>query len=359
MINVAKPFLPPIEEYIEYIEGIWERNWLTNNGPLVNELELKLKDYLNIKHLLYLTNGTMALQIAIKALNLKGEIITTPFTYIATSSSIVWEGCKPVFVDIDSKTLNINTSLIKAAITKKTCAIIATHVYGNPCDIDSIQEIANKHNLKVIFDAAHCFGARYKKKSVYEYGDISTASFHATKLFHTAEGGAVITKNAVLLKKMAFLRNFGHDGYEKFAEVGINAKNSEFHAAIGLLNLKYIDGILKKYKTLSNYYDERLKNLEVRKIVLNTKAEYNFSYYPIIFKNEEILKNSIDALNKNMVYPRRYFYPSLNQLSILNMQNKPVSEDISRRVLCLPLYYSLTFEEINLISRILLRIQNN
>ena len=195
----------------------------------------------------------------------------------------------------------------------------------------------------------------YKKKSVYEFGDISTASFHATKLFHTAEGGAVITKNSALLKKMAFLRNFGHDGYEKFAEVGINAKNSEFHAALGILNLKYIDEILNKYKILSKYYDERLKRLEVRKIVLNKKAEYNYAYYPIIFKDEKILKKSIDALNKNLVFPRRYFYPSLSQLNILNSQKKPVSENISRRILCLPLYYSLTFEEIDLISRILLR----
>jgi dTDP-4-amino-4,6-dideoxygalactose transaminase len=359
MINVSKPFLPPLEEYIEYLKGIWDRNWLTNNGPLVNELELKLKEYLKVNHLLYLTNGTTGIQIAIKALNLDGEIITTPFSYIATSSSIAWEGCTPIFVDIDPKSLNINPLLIEQAITKKTRAILATHVYGNPCDIDSIQKIANKNNLKVIYDAAHCFGTRYKKKSVYEFGDVSIASFHATKLYNTAEGGAVITKDAALLKKMAFLRNFGHDGYEKFAEVGINAKNSEFHAALGLLNLKYIDKILMKLKRLSLYYDERLKNLEVKKIVLNPKAEYNYSYYPIIFKNEKILKDSIDALNENLIYPRRYFYPSLNKLNIFNIQKAPISEDVSRRVLCLPLYYTLTFEEIDLISRLLLRAQNN
>jgi dTDP-4-amino-4,6-dideoxygalactose transaminase len=238
MIPVTKPFLPPIDEYKEYIDGIYQRQWLTNNGPLVNELELKLKEHLNVSHLLYLGNGTIAIQIAIKALELKGEIITTPFSYVATTSSIAWENCKPVFVDIDKDTLNIDPSKIEAAINANTSAILATHVYGNPCDIDAIQRIANKHNLKVIYDAAHCFGTKYKGKSVFEYGDVSTTSFHATKLFHTTEGGAVITTNPELLKKMSYLRNFGHDGPEKFECVGINGKNSEFHAAMGLVNLK-------------------------------------------------------------------------------------------------------------------------
>jgi dTDP-4-amino-4,6-dideoxygalactose transaminase len=239
MIPVTKPFSPPIAEYTKLLEGVWERHWFTNNGPLVNELELQLKTYLNLPHLLFLNNGTIALQIAIKALELKGDIITTPFSYVATTSSIVWEGCNPVFVDIDPQTLNIDPTKIEAAIKPNTTAILATHVYGNPCDIDAIQKIADKYKLKVIYDAAHCFGTLYKGKSVFAYGDISTTSFHSTKLFHTVEGGAVFTMNPDLLKKLSYLRNFGHEGPEHFAEVGINGKNSEFHAAMGLCNLKY------------------------------------------------------------------------------------------------------------------------
>ncbi|HWW39190.1 DegT/DnrJ/EryC1/StrS family aminotransferase, partial [Pedobacter sp.] len=203
MIPVTKPFLPKIQEFEEYISSIWERQWLTNNGPLVNELELKLKTYLNVKHLLYVANGTMALQLAINALELSGEIITTPFSFVATTNSILWEGCTPVFADIDAETFNIDPAKIELAITPKTSAILATHVYGNPCDIEAIQAIANKYGLKVIYDAAHCFGTKYKNKSVFEYGDISTTSFHATKLFHTIEGGAVFTQCPDLLRKMA------------------------------------------------------------------------------------------------------------------------------------------------------------
>src|SRR5690606_18072879 len=221
MIPVTKPFLPPQEEYEKYLDGIWKREWLTNNGPLVNELELQLKEYLGLKHILYVSNGTIALQMAIKALELKGEIITTQFSFVATTSSIVWEGCKPVFVDIDQATLNIDPSKIEAAITSETSGILATHVYGNPCDIEAIQAIADKHGLKVIYDAAHCFGTKYKGRSVFEYGDISTTSFHATKLFHTIEGGAVFTKDPEVLKKLSFLRNFGHNGPEKYEGVGI------------------------------------------------------------------------------------------------------------------------------------------
>ena len=206
MIPVTKPFLPPKEDYEAYVEGIWQRNWLTNNGPLVNQLELELKEYLSLDHLLYVGNGTIALQLAFKALGLTGEVITTPFSYVATVSSLVWEGMEPVFVDIDSKSLNIDPNKIEAAITPKTSAILATHVYGNPCEIEQIQSIASKHGLKVIYDAAHCFGTTYKGKSVFHYGDIATTSFHATKLFHTIEGGAVFSQDPELIKKIALMR---------------------------------------------------------------------------------------------------------------------------------------------------------
>jgi dTDP-4-amino-4,6-dideoxygalactose transaminase len=359
MINVTKPFLPPIEEYNELLKGIWNRNWLTNNGPLVNELELKIKDYLGLPHMLFLGNGTIAIQIAIKALGLKGKIITTPLSYVATTSTIVWEGCEPVFVDVDPLSLNIDPAKIEASITPETSGILATHVYGNPCDIDAIEKIAKKHDLKVIYDAAHAFGTTYKGKSVFNYGDIITTSFHATKLFHTTEGGAVFTGNGDLLKRMSLLRNFGHSSPEDFDGVGINGKNSEFHAAMGLCNLKYINRILKARVESCRIYDEKLGTLAVQKPVINPNSQWNYSYYPIIFKSEEQLLKSINLLNGSWIYPRRYFYPSLSKLDYVKPQETPIADDIAKRVLCLPLYYGLHEEDITFIARLLLRAQNN
>lgn len=358
MIPVTKPFLPPQHDYQQYVSEIWDRNWLTNNGPLVNELELQIKKFLNLKHFLYLANGTVALQIAIKALKLQGEIITTPFSYVATTSSISWEGCKPVFVDIDPFTLNIDANLIEAAITPQTSAILATHVYGNPCDIDKIDMIAKRHDLKVIYDAAHCFGTLYKEKSVFEYGDISTTSFHATKPFHTIEGGAVITPNAELLKKMSFLRNFGHDGLENFSGIGINGKNSEFHAAMGLCNLKYITEILVKRKKQFLYYDEIFKNLRVSRPAFQQNSNGNYAYYAIIFDSEEALIRAKAALERQQIFPRRYFYPLLSELDYVDFADVPVAKRIAKTVLCLPLYHTLTSSEQDMIARILLRTQN-
>ncbi len=358
MINVTKPFIPDINEYHAYLEGIWQREWLTNHGPLVNELELKLKDYLNLDHLLFLNNGTIAIQIAIKALELKGEVITTPFSYVATTSSIVWENCVPIFADIDRETLNIDPKCIEAVITDKTTAILATHVFGNPCDVEAIAAIAKKHNLKVIYDAAHAFGTTYKGKSIFEYGDISTTSFHATKLFHTVEGGAVFTTNPEILKQMAYLRNFGHSSPTSFATIGINGKNSEFHAAMGLCNIKYIDQILAKRKHDCERYDNALKNLQVQHQRIEKFTDYNHSYYPIIFKSEAELLKAMAELENHKVYTRRYFYPSLSSLNYVTPQSTPVSDDIAVRILCLPLYYKLRDEEIDMIARILLRSQN-
>lgn len=360
MTPVTKPFLPPKEVYTSYLDGIWTRQWLTNMGPLASDLELKLKESLNVNHLLFVTNGTIALQMALKALNLKGEIITTPFSFIATTSSIVWENCKPIFVDIDGNSLNIDATKIEAAITENTSAILATHVYGNPCDIELIEKIAKKHNLKVIYDAAHAFGVEVNGKSVFEYGDISTCSLHATKLYHSIEGGLVITKDAELLKKLAYMRNFGFDGPERFAELGINAKNSEFHAAMGLANLQFIKNISAKRKALSERYDEKLKNIKARRPTWHKASENNYSYYPIVFENEELMLKIIENLKLHEIFTRRYFYPSLaTAVPYVEKQNLPITDDISRRVLCLPLYYDLTFEEVDLIARLMLRIQNN
>lgn len=358
MITVTKPFIPPMDEYTHYLSGIWSREWLTNHGPLVNELELRLKEYLKLDHMLFLNNGTIAIQIAIKALDLKGEIITTPFSYVATTSSIVWEGCKPVFVDIDANTLNIDPDKIEAAITADTTAILATHVFGNPCDMEAIQAIAEKHNITVIYDAAHAFGTLYKGRSVFEYGDISTTSFHATKLFHTVEGGAVFTKSPAILDKMARLRNFGHTSPTTFNGVGINGKNSEFHAAMGLCNMKYLDRILAKRRSDCEYYKSVLKGLNVTYQQILPDTLYNYSYFPVIFQSEAILLKAMADLEAYHIYTRRYFYPSLSSLSYVVPQSTPVSDDISRRILCLPLYYTLSTEEIDMIARLLLRSQN-
>ncbi len=362
MIEVTKPFLPDIEEYKRYIQSIWDRNWLTNNGPLVNDLELKLKDYLKADHMLFLGNGTIAIQIAIQALGITGEVITTPFSFVATTSCLVWEKCKPVFVDIDPQTLCIDPTKIEERITPQTTAILATHVYGNTCDIDAIKAIADKHGLKVIYDAAHAFGTKYKGQSVFQYGDVSTTSFHATKLFHSVEGGAVFTRDGNLLKIMARLRNFGHATSETFeGGAGINGKNSEFHAAMGLANLKHINDIMAARKWQSVYYDNCIKNTPVfvTRPSVTDGAEWNYSYYPVIFKTEELLVKSIAMLNENMIFPRRYFYPSLSTLHYVDKYEVPVSEDISRRVACLPMYHQLQAEDIEFICRILARAQNN
>lgn len=360
MIPVTKPFLPPQEEYGKYLNGIWNRQWLTNMGPLSSELEIKIKDYLNIKHLLFVTNGTVALQMAIKALNLQGEIITTPFSFVATTSSIVWEGCKPVFVDIDEASLNIDPAKIEQAITPSTTAILATHVYGNPCDVVAIQKIADKHKLKVIYDGAHAFGVTLEGKSVFEYGDISICSLHATKLYHSVEGGLVITRDASLLKKLAYIRNFGISGYGTFAELGINGKNSEFHAAMGIVNLNYLPQILNKRKELTERYHLKLKNFKGRAPAWHPSASVSYSYYPLVFESEELLLKCMEHLAQHEIFTRRYFYPSLAcALPYLEPQQLPITDDIARRVLCLPLYFDLSAEEIDLIARLLLRVQNN
>jgi len=359
MISVNKPFLPPIEDYKQFVDGIWQRNWLTNNGPLVNELELELKHYLQAPHVVYTANGTLALQLAIRALELKGDIITTPYSFVATTNSIVWEGCRPVMVDIDPATLNIDTTKIEAAITPNTCAILATHVFGNPCDIETIDAIAEKHNLKVIYDAAHCFGTTYKGKSVFLYGDVTTTSFHATKIFHTIEGGAVFTRNAEILKKIAFMRNFGLDGLENFACIGINAKNSEFHAAMGLANLRHVFTVLEKRKQDYLYYSQLLQGLNKQEQEITRNAESNYAYYPIILPSEEVLKEMVELLNAHSIFPRRYFYPALNTLSYIDACDCPHATDLAARTLCLPLYYEMSKEEIHFVVRILLRAQNN
>jgi len=343
MITVTKTFLPPQEEYNTILKRAWDKGWLTNRGELVLELESKLKDYLGVKNVIAMTNGTLPIQIAIKALGLKGEIITTPFSYVATTSSIVWEGCTPVFVDIDPDYLTIDETKIEAAITAETTGILATHVFGNPCNVEVIAQIAAKHNLKVIYDAAHCFGVTYKGKSIFNYGDVSTCSFHATKLFHTGEGGAAFC-NEKLYDSVYFSHNFGHDGPDKFNGLGINAKMSELQAAMGLCNLKYIDSLISKRKTQYSLYEEmlagKLKTLKVRSETIS-----NSSYFPIILDSESQCLRVIEKLNEQHIFPRRYFYPSLNKMDYAGNFRCPVSENIANTILCLPLYHSLSVKD--------------
>jgi len=349
MIPVTKPFFPPIEEYQNYLEGIWRNEWLTNDGPLVNELETKLSHHLGVKHLVFVTNGTIALQLAIESLDLSGEIITTPLTHIATTASIVWQNCTPIFVDIDAESFNLNPALIESAITDRTTAIMATHVYGNPCNIDLIQEVASRYKLKVIYDAAHCFGVKYRGHSVLNFGDASTISFHATKLFHSAEGGAIITNDSKLDRKLRLLRNFGHDGPGKFAGVGINGKASELHAAMGLVNLKYADEIMRKRRFDHQVYDGFLSNQVLRKPEISNEVGYNHCYYPVVFDSEEKCIQVLNALEQKKIYARRYFYPELSSLDYVLEQDTPVANGIASRVLCLPLYYELSNAEIEMI----------
>lgn len=352
MINVTKTFLPPQAEYQAILQRAWKTGWMTNRGILVQEFEAKLKSYLGVPTIIAMTNGTLPIQIAIKALELAGEIITTPFSYVATTSSIVWEGCTPVFVDIHPEYLTIDETKIEAAITPKTSAILATHVFGNPCCVEAIDAIAKKHNLKVIYDAAHCFGVQYQGKSIFAYGDVSTCSFHATKLFHTGEGGALFCKEE-LQEKMFYHHNFGHKGKESFQGIGLNAKMSEPQAALGLSVLPYMDVILEGRKKVVEHYEKLLSEVDVTMFKIRPETVWNYSYYPVMFASEAITLAVIEALGAKNIYPRRYFYPSLNTLPYVESNTMPISEDISKRILCLPLYPDLSVHKVEEITTII------
>jgi dTDP-4-amino-4,6-dideoxygalactose transaminase len=351
-INVTKTFLPPIEEYTAILKRAWDKAWMTNNGELLLELERKLKERLEVSNIIVTTNGTLPLQIAVKLFGDGSEIITTPFSYVATTAAIVWENCVPVFVDIHPDYFTIDESKIEAAITPKTKAILATHVFGNPCHVEEIERIAAKYDLKVIYDAAHCFGVRYNDKSIFEYGDISTCSFHATKLFHTGEGGAMFTKSKELHQKLFYSHNFGHSSPTTFYGLGINAKTSELQAAMGLAVLPYIETIIGQRKNAVALYDEMLDFSTLRKMQLRPGTEWNYSYYPVLFESEDELLTALKALNEKQINPRRYFYPSLNTIEYTKGKHMPVSEDIASRILCLPLYAGLEEEDISQICAI-------
>jgi|SRR5690554_1275439 len=353
-ILVTKPFLAPREEYEAYIAKIWNNQWLTNMGPLAIELEEKLEKHLDVKELLFVSNGTIALQMAIKALELQGEIITTPFSFVATTHSIVWEGCTPVFIDIEEGSLNIDPNQIEAAITENTSAILATHIFGNPCDVEAIQRIADNHNLNVIYDAAHAFNIEIDGNSIFNYGHVATCSFHATKIYHTGEGGLVVANNSDLIKKLSYIRNHGLNEDGGFASIGTNAKNSEFHAALGLVNLKYLDEILKKRKRICEIYEDRLQG-KVSFQIWKDSATRNYCYLPVIFESEEQLLRVKKHLEVHQVYTRRYFYPSLaSSLPYMNPVVLPISKSISERCLCLPIYCDLSSEQVHRVCDLIL-----
>jgi len=356
-IFVTQPSLPPLNEYTKLLEEVWESGILTHNGPKVVELEEELKNKLKVENISTVTNGTIALQIAIRALELRGEIITTPFSWIATVSAIKYEGCEPIFCDINKETLNIDVAKIEALITEKTSAIMPVHVFGAPCDVEAIQKIADKHNLKVIYDAAHAIGSTYKDDSVLNYGDISATSLHATKLLNTGEGGACITNNLELDEKIKSIRFFGHNKSKDITQDGLNGKMTEIHASLGIANLKYYDAVLKDRE---KKYKKYLELLSVDNDLSFQKVEFgktNYSYFPIIFKTEKELLNCMDKLNMENIFPRRYFYPSLNKFKeILEYKECPISEDIASRILCLPLYYNLKSEDIELICSLIVKL---
>ncbi|MCD8538815.1 MAG: DegT/DnrJ/EryC1/StrS family aminotransferase [Leadbetterella sp.] len=319
-INVTKSFLPPKQEYEQMLERIWASEWLTNNGPLLVELEQKLQQKLELPYLAVTSNGTIAIQLAIKALNLSGEVITTPFSYCATTTSILWENLKPVFVDINPEDLNINADQVEGAITEKTTAILATHVYGNPCHVEKLEALGKKYGLKIIYDAAHAFGVEYKGRSLLAYGDVSTCSFHATKVFHTVEGGCVICHDPELYNTVKLMRSFGHVQDEYFLP-GVNGKNSEFHAAMGLVNLGHLDAIIAGRRQIFALYDELL---DWKKLYKPTERAadlvYNYAYYPVVLQDVTTTLQVLEALKRENIYPRRYFYPTLNTLQYIPVQ---------------------------------------
>lgn len=343
MIQVTKTYLPDKKKYQSYVDKIFDSGWITNNGSLVNELEKELCKYLNVEHLVLVSNGTLALQIAYKVLGLKEEIITTPFSFVATTSSLVWEHLTPVFADINPESFNIDIEVIKQKLSSKTSAVLPVHVFGNPCEVEELERFCAEHQVKLIFDAAHAFGVKNETHNVLNYGDASTLSFHATKIFHTIEGGAIIFKRKEDYDLAKLLINFGISGYDKVDAIGINCKMNEFQAAMGLAVLSEMENIEQcRENVWMRYYDmfQSLPNLQLQTKNINFKS--NYAYFPVVFKDEETTLRIQSELNRKSIFPRRYFYPSLNKLKYLpNYQSCPVSESLVSRILCLPLFVDL------------------
>jgi len=355
MINVTKTYLPNKEKYKKYIDEIYTNGWVTNNGPMVKLLEERLAEYLGVRNIVLVSNGTIALEIACRTLDIKGDAITTPFSFVATTSSLVTNDLNPIFVDIDPNTLNIDSRNIEKFITTNTSAIVPVHVFGNSCTLEQIDTIAKKNNLKVIYDAAHAFGVKYKGESILNHGDISTLSFHATKIFHTIEGGALIINDDSLVQKARFLINFGIENTESIPELGTNAKMNEFEAAMGLCMLDDMQELNAKRKIVYEFYKKELEGV-VKFQKQNKDSTQNYSYFPIILESEEQLKKIEKALNLEDIFPRRYFFPSLDTLDYIDpTQFCENSRDIASRILCLPMYVELQVNQQKNIIRTLIK----
>lgn len=365
MINVTKPVLPPFDEYINEIKNIWETNWLTNDGPKSIVFLEQIKKYLSVSNAQLYTNGHLALEIAIAALNLKGEVITTPFTFVSTTHAILNNGLTPVFCDIEPDTYTIDVSKIEELITDKTSAILPVHVYGNVCNIEEIKKIADRYNLKVIYDAAHAFGVNYKDKGIGVYGDISMFSLHATKVFHSIEGGILSYNDTSLTFNLISLRNFGINGFNEISLSSINAKMNEFQASMGICNLRHINEYIDKRKQCVEVYRERLSNIEG--IILckpNVHATENYAYMPVQFVQKEFgysRDEVCEILNKNEIFPRKYFYPLISNMPLFKQfdtkNNLIVANKVAENIVTLPLYADLTTDEVNYICDIIINMQ--
>jgi dTDP-4-amino-4,6-dideoxygalactose transaminase len=356
MINVTKPYLPPIQEFNEYIADIWESGWLTNEGKYHKQLEKELANYLNVPYVSLFANGTLALITALQALRIQGEVITTPYSFVATTHALWWNRNKPVFVDIEPNFCTLDPVKIEAAITPDTTAILPVHVYGYPCQVERIQEIADKYGLQVIYDAAHAMGVWYKGKSLASYGDLSILSFHATKLFHTFEGGAIVCHNKETKQRVDYLKNFGFEDETTVVMPGINAKMNEVQAAMGLINLKHINTILDKRKKIADRYKVELSQKLIKpKDDGEKNVTNNYAYYPIfvdkIEGSESVRDKLYEYLKRYEINTRRYFYPLINEFSAYRKHNElgrgafKVARQKSQAVLCLPIYPDLKIEE--------------
>jgi dTDP-4-amino-4,6-dideoxygalactose transaminase len=354
-VYVTQPYLPPLDEFYPYLEKIWDSKVLTNCGPFHHQLEQALCDHLGVKHLALFTNATIALVTALQALRITGEVITTPYSFVATAHSLLWNGIKPVFVDVDPNTLNLDPAKIESAITPQTTAIMPVHVYGHPCDVDAIQKIADNYNLKVIYDAAHAFGVKDAHGSVLNHGDLSVLSFHATKVFNTFEGGAVICPDEKTKIRIDHLKNFGHVGEVNVVAPGINGKMSEFNAALGLLQLKYIDQAISCRKQIDAAYRERLKGVKGIDCLKDAGEKVaNYSYFPILVQADYPLSRDdlYQKLKDSGIHPRRYFYPLISDfpmyrgLPSANRENLPNANAAAQKILCLPIYPDLQMEAV-------------
>lgn len=361
-IYVTQPYLPPLDEFIPYLEKIWESKQLTNNGPFHQQLEQALSEYLGVEHIALFTNGTIALIAALQSLRITGEVITTPYSFVATSHSLLWNGIKPVFVDIDPNTLNLDPAKIEAAITSQTTAILPVHCYGRPCDVEAIQKIADNYNLKVIYDAAHAFGVRDAGGSILRHGDLSVLSFHATKVFNTFEGGAIVCPDAKTKTRIDHLKNFGFVGEVEVVAPGINGKMSEINAAFGLLQLKYVDKALARRKEIDAAYRERLEGVKgIRCMPVDRESVANFAYFPILIEPDSLISRDglYQKLKDNGIHPRRYFHPLITEFSMYrglpsaHPDNLPVAVSAAQRILCLPIYPDLEGDQIESITRMI------